>query len=218
MCICEIAEHEGGEGEQMKTFEGGVEPFVMSGKAAEPRCPGEAAFDDPTAWQQHEASFCHGVLDHFKPQAMLFSGFGSVGAGGTLVYIGQFDRAAGHLLHLLGRRGDLFAIPLIGRRDGQRQQVPEGGDRDVDLRSLTPLGSVIARLRSRFRRRLQCAAVDHQHCRLALAPAPLAQQRPNVLDQQLETTGPEPALHLLINHVPRRQTSSVTSLGSSNFD
>jgi hypothetical protein len=133
MCICEIAEHEGGEGEQMKTFEGGVEPFVMSGKAAEPRCPGEAAFDDPTAWQQHEASFCHGVLDHFKPQAMLFSGFGSVGAGGTLVYIGQFDRAAGHLLHLLGRRGDLFAIPLNGRRDGQRQQVPEGGDRDVDL-------------------------------------------------------------------------------------
>src|ERR1700736_5564186 len=101
-CICEITEHEGGEGEQMKTFEGGVEPFVISGKAAEPRRPGEAALDDPTAWQQHEASFCHGVLDPFEPQAMLFGGFSSVGAGVTLVYIGQFDRAAGHLLHLLG--------------------------------------------------------------------------------------------------------------------
>ena len=42
------------------------------------------AFDDPTAWQQHEASFCHGVLDHFEPQAMLFGGFGSGGAGVTL--------------------------------------------------------------------------------------------------------------------------------------
>jgi hypothetical protein len=37
----------------------------------------------------------------------------------------------------LGQRGDLFAIALIGRRDGQRQQVPERVDRDVDLRSLT---------------------------------------------------------------------------------
>ena len=78
----------------MKTFEGGVEPFVISGKAAEPCRPGEAAFDDPTAWQQHEASFCHGVPDDFNPQAMLLGGFDSVGAGVTLVYIGQFDRAA----------------------------------------------------------------------------------------------------------------------------
>jgi hypothetical protein len=78
----------------MKTSEGGVEPFVISGKAAEPCRPGEAAFDAPTAWQQHEASFCHGVPDDFNPQAMLLGGFDSVGAGVTLVYIGQFDRAA----------------------------------------------------------------------------------------------------------------------------
>ena len=60
------------------------------------------------------------MFDHFEAQAMLSGGFGSGGAGVTLVYIGQFDRAAGHLLHLFGQRGDLFAIPLIGRRDGQR--------------------------------------------------------------------------------------------------
>jgi hypothetical protein len=69
----------------------------------------------PNGVQQHEASFCHGVLDHFEAQAMLLGGLGSGGASVTLVYIGQFDRAAGHLLHLLGQRGDLFAIPLIGR-------------------------------------------------------------------------------------------------------
>ena len=66
--------------------------------------------------------------------------------GVTLVYIGQFDHAAGHLLHLFGQRGDLFAIPLIGRGDGQRQQVPERVDRDVDLRSLTPRFSIAARM------------------------------------------------------------------------
>jgi hypothetical protein len=73
----------------MKTFECGVEPFVISCESAEACGPGEAAFDDPTAWQQHEASFCHGVLDHFEPQAMLFSGLGNVRAGVTLVHIGS---------------------------------------------------------------------------------------------------------------------------------
>jgi hypothetical protein len=95
----------------MKAFEGGVEPFVLSGEAAEPCRPGEAAFDDPTAWQQQEASFCHRVLDHFEPQAMLLGGLGSGGAGVTLVYIGQFDRAAGHLLHLLGQRATCSRSP-----------------------------------------------------------------------------------------------------------
>ena len=96
----------------MKTFECGVEPFVISGESAEACGPGEAALDDPTARQQHEASFCHGMLDHFEPQAVLLGGLGSVRAGVTLVHIGQFDRAAGDLLHLFGQRGDLFAITL----------------------------------------------------------------------------------------------------------
>jgi hypothetical protein len=160
----------------MKTFEGGVEPFVISGKAAEPCRPGEAAFDDPTAWQQHEASFCHGMLDHFEPQAMLSGGFGSVGASVTLVYIGPVRSCRWSPAAPLRPACHLFAITLISRRDGQRQQAPECVDRDVDLRSLTPLGSVIARPRSRFRRRLQGAAVDHDRRGLALAPAPLAQQ------------------------------------------
>jgi hypothetical protein len=64
---------------------------------------------------------------------MLFGGFVSPGTGVSLVYIGPFDRAAGHLLHLFGQRGNLFAISLIRRRDGQGQQVPERVDRDVDL-------------------------------------------------------------------------------------
>ena len=73
---------------------------------------------------------------HFEPQATLYGGLGSVGVSVTLVYIGQFDRSAGHLLHLLGQRGDLFAIALICRRDGQRQQ----GSKRVDaMWTLDPL-------------------------------------------------------------------------------
>ena len=108
----------------MKTFECGVEPLVISCESAEACGPGEAALDDPTAWQQHEASFCHGMLDHFEPQAVLLGGLGSVRAGVTLVHIGQFDGAAGDLLHLLGELLHLGAILLVGGGDAQRQQMP----------------------------------------------------------------------------------------------
>jgi hypothetical protein len=38
----------------------------------------EAALDDSSARQQQEASFCHRMLDHFEPQAVLLGDFGSV--------------------------------------------------------------------------------------------------------------------------------------------
>src|ERR1039458_7771462 len=64
-------EHNAGEGEVVESFEGGVESFVIAGKAPEACCPCETAFDDPTAGQQDEAAFGHGVLDHLEPDAVL---------------------------------------------------------------------------------------------------------------------------------------------------
>ena len=128
----------------MKPFERGIQPFVVSGEPSKTRGPGEASFDDPSAWQQHEAAFRHGMLDHLQPQAVLLGGFGGVRSGVALVHIGQLDCVAGHLLYLFCQRGDLLAIALIGRRDGQRQQVTERVDCDMNLGSLAPLGSVVA--------------------------------------------------------------------------
>jgi len=84
------------------SFECLWEPFVVFGESAEAGCPGEAAFYHSSAGQQHEASFGHGVLDHFEPDAVLLSGFGCVGTGVALVDIGQFDRIARKLLHVPG--------------------------------------------------------------------------------------------------------------------
>ena len=35
--MCQISQHEGGEGEQVESFEGCVEPFVVSGEAGRPQ-------------------------------------------------------------------------------------------------------------------------------------------------------------------------------------
>lgn len=97
--------------------------FIVSGESPEACGPGEGACYHPSAGQQHEASFGHRVLDDFELDAVLLGGFGGVGPGVALIDEGQLDRRAGHPLHLLGQRRDLVAVPLIGRRYGQRQQV-----------------------------------------------------------------------------------------------
>ncbi len=63
------------------------------------------------------------MFGRFQSQAMLLSGFGGVRAGIALVDICHLDGAAGHLLDPLGQGRNLLAVALIGRRDGQRQEV-----------------------------------------------------------------------------------------------
>jgi hypothetical protein len=96
----------------MKTFEGGVEPFVVSGESSEASSPCEASLNDPSSGQQHKASFGHGVLDHFEPQAVLLCGRGGVWSGVALIDVGQLNRMSGHMLHLFGQRRHLLSIPL----------------------------------------------------------------------------------------------------------
>ena len=112
---------------------GGVESFIVPCETSESCGPGEASFYHPAAWQEHEASFGHGVFDHLKPDATLLGCFRRVGAGVALIDIGQFDRVAGHLLHLFSQGSDLSTITLVGGCDLQRHQVAQRVDRDVDL-------------------------------------------------------------------------------------
>ncbi len=131
----------------MKSFERSVEPFVVPCQSAEASCPSEGAFHHLAAREQNEAPFGHRMLDHFQLYAVLLCGLGSVGPGLALVDIGQIHVVACHLLHLLGQRGYLSTVPFIGRGHGQRHQMPPRVDRDVDLRSFAPLGTVITRPR-----------------------------------------------------------------------
>jgi hypothetical protein len=138
--IDEFGGHEDGEGDVVQAFERVWESFVVSCEPSESRRPCEATFDDPSAWQEHEAALGHGVFDDLQPDAVLCGGFSGVGSGVALVHEGQLDGVAGHLLDLGSERGHLFAVPVIGRCNGQRQQVAKCIDRDVDLplRRLAP--------------------------------------------------------------------------------
>ena len=59
----------------MKSFEGCIEPLIVSGESSEACGPGEGAFDHPATWQQDEAALGHGMLDDFELDAMLTGGF-----------------------------------------------------------------------------------------------------------------------------------------------
>ncbi len=96
----------------MESFECGSEAFVVSCETTEACGPGERSFNDPAAGQKHEASFRHRVFDDLQSHAVLFSGGSSVWSGVTLIHLCHLDRAASHLLHLLGQRGHLFAVSL----------------------------------------------------------------------------------------------------------
>ena len=81
----------------MEALQGSVEPFVVAGQAAEARSPGEGAFHDPAAGQQHEAALGQGMLDHLQLDAVLPGGNGRGRASVALVYVGQLDRIPGRL-------------------------------------------------------------------------------------------------------------------------
>jgi hypothetical protein len=102
------------------------------------------------------------MLDDFEPQPVLFGGVGRVLSGVALIDKSQFHVLARYLLNLFGQRAYLVAVSCRGRRYGQRQQMPKRIDRDMYLRSLPPLGPVIARPRTRLRRRLQRVRLSMQ--------------------------------------------------------
>ncbi len=78
----EYAGHEDGEADEVYSFEGLWESFIVSGEASVACGPGKTPFNDPPARQQHEAASCHRVLDHFESHAMLLcGGGGGIGSG-----------------------------------------------------------------------------------------------------------------------------------------
>ena len=83
------------------------------------------------------------MFHYLKQDAVLLDCFGRVRADVALIHIGQIDRVAAHVPHLFGQRNDLSAIALVGWCDLQRHQVAQSVDRDSDLRSLTPFGTVV---------------------------------------------------------------------------
>jgi hypothetical protein len=117
----------------MKPLERCVEPLVVAHESAEASSPGEPSLHHPTARQQNEAAFGHGVFDHFEPDAVALRGLRRVWSGVALIDVSHLDGASGDLLHVLSQRLDLGAIALIGRGHRQRKQMTQRIDGDMNL-------------------------------------------------------------------------------------
>jgi DNA-directed RNA polymerase subunit alpha len=95
------------------------------------------------------------------------------------------------------------------RRKAARREAPEArrhqGQEARRARTLAAFGSVVAAARARFRRRLQRTAIQNHRRGLAFAPCKLAQKNAQILHHDLEAPRIDPAPHLLIDRLPRRQ-------------
>lgn len=62
----------------------------------------------------------------------------------ALIHKGELDVLSGCLLDLLGKLAHLCAFLLIGRSHLQRQQMAQGGHRDVHLAAIAPFAAIAA--------------------------------------------------------------------------
>jgi site-specific DNA recombinase len=161
--------------------------------------------DHPASRQQHESALGLGVLDDFQADAVGLGVRRRLVAGVALVDEGQRDRLAGDLLDGLGQLGDLLSVLLIGRRDVQGQQVPEGVHGQVDLRAVPLLRPVVPGPPAALRGALERPTIEDDGTRRRITPAHQAQDLPQVVHQCLEAAGRDPALTLLVHQLPRRQ-------------
>jgi transposase len=203
-----LLHHKASESEEVQAGQDGGEAFVIFGEASASGGPGEGAFDDPAAGQQHEAAARFGMLDDDQLNAMRLCGGGRVGAGVALVDKGDFDALAGGGLDGAGEALDLRPVLFVRRGDVRRQELAERVDGEVQLRALLALGAVVACAVAAFGRRTQGAAVEDRRRRVGRAAGGQAQKRPEIVDHHLEYACKEPPPRLLVDSLPRESRAA----------
>jgi hypothetical protein len=135
-------------------------------------------------------------------------GLGILGRLGTriaLVDKREDDGIPCHLLYL-GRQGaDLAPILLVGGRDLGCQQMPQGIDGHMHLRTAAAFRPIIARPRAAFGRRLHGATIENRRRGVGLAPLCPPQHGTQIMHDGFKHTSLEPALTLLVHGIPGRQ-------------
>src|SRR4051794_19040938 len=143
----------------MQPCQGFRQALVVACQTPETSSPCETALHNPTAWQQYEASFCVGQLDHFQPDALPLGSLRRLLSGVACIYIRYLHVMSGRLLHGLGQLLYLCSIPLVGRGYPHSEQVSQRVYGDVYLAPLLTLGSIVPCSCSTLRRRLHRAAI-----------------------------------------------------------
>ena len=145
----------------MQTRQGFRQPLIIASQASKPSRPSKSPFHDPAAGPQDKAPLGFGQLDDFQANPVPLSRLSGGLAGIALIHVREFNVMAGHLLEGLSQDFHLRPVLDIRRRHVEGQQVTQGIDGDMDLRSLPTLGPVVAGPRPTFRSGLQGAAIQN---------------------------------------------------------
>ncbi len=127
----------------MESGERSRQAFIILGEPAKTSCPGKRAFNNPASGQQDKTLFGFGEFDDNQIDSVLSSVLAGLFARVALIRESNFHAVPGRLLNLFCQIGNLSAFLLIGRSDLQGQEVTEGVDRSMNLRSLLALISVV---------------------------------------------------------------------------
>jgi hypothetical protein len=136
---------------------------------------------------------------------MLLSGSSRLVAGVALIHERDLDRVTGDLLDLFGQFGDLGSVLLVGRNNQQCEQLSQGVNGPVHLRTFAALVPIITRTSAAFRCRLKCSAIENHHTRLLHPVIDLPHQHAQVVNHLLEHASFHSALRLLLHGMPWRQ-------------
>src|SRR6266568_5310259 len=148
-------QHEHSKRQQVKTCQCLRQAFIVASQTTKARHPSKAALHDPSAWQQDEPTLGLGQFDHFQAHALFLGSLCWLITGVSLIHESQLHAVSCYLLHGGSQLAHLSPILLIGRRDMQRQQMPQGIDSQMNFAAFAPLGSIVASAMPTFGTRLQ---------------------------------------------------------------
>ena len=211
-------QQETGEGDKVQSRQHRGQALIVASQPSEAGQPGETALNHPAAGQQDKAAFGAGQPDDFQVDAVSRCGVRHFLAGIALIDPGQFDVLARHRLHLPRQRLDLSALVLVGRRDHQREQQPQGIDRRMGLGSLAALMATVARAGAALGRRLHPLhhpRIEDGRRRLASASGSQPHQQPQIVHQRLKAARRQPAARLLVDGGPGWKVGRQQAPGSA---
>ena len=120
-----------------------LQPLVILGQPPKPGQPGERALDHPAPRQQHEPALGLGVLDDHQPNAPTVGLACGIIPSVALINVRHLHRIAGRVLDGFGQRFDLFPVTRIRWRHHERQVLTQRIHRQMQLRALRPLVTIV---------------------------------------------------------------------------
>ena len=123
----EFRKHQDGKSQEMQSFQGIRQAFVITGQTAKTTHPAEATFHDPTTREQNKTFLGIGEFDHNKLNALLRGGLLRLVAGIALIHKSDLNVLTRHFLYLPCQWSDLRSILFVDRSHMQGQQVAGSG-------------------------------------------------------------------------------------------